>query len=321
MNQDKIKLLIATSFDKEQRERLEKEFSDIYDIAYANGIEDSSYDAEVIIGEPDIDKLVKFHNLRLVQMTWAGTDKYTRHPGFPENVILTNATGAFGVIISEYVIGSILSVYRHLDKYYENQKNCQWKDEGAEMSLHNKEVLILGAGNIGSETAKRLKAFGCITTGIKKKVEAVEGFDYVYGMEEIDKCLSKADVIICCLPNTDETIGLLNKDKLLMTKKNATLVNVGRGALIVEKDLIEVLECGHFAHVIMDVFENEPLSKNSPLWNMERVHITPHISGPSFGHCKDTSNFILNICADNLKRYYNKDILCNIVDLEKGYAK
>ena len=127
------------------------------------------------------------------------------------------------------------------------------------------------------------------------------------------------DIVIGCLPGTPETKGLLNYDRLHSMKKEAILVNVGRGSLIPTEDLIRVLEKGRLKGVVLDVFETEPLPETSPLWNKENILITPHIAGPSFGGNAEVQNMIWNICMDNLERYLDGKELKNIVRLKDGY--
>lgn len=115
--------------------------------------------AEVVIGEPRTERIREAKNLKFVQMTWAGADIYTRG-GFPQGTKIANASGAFGPVIAEYVIGAILCVYRRFPEYIENQKVCIWRDAGAERTIEGKTALILGTGDIGSNIAKRLSAFG-----------------------------------------------------------------------------------------------------------------------------------------------------------------
>lgn len=132
---------------------------------------------------------------------------------------------------------------------------------------------------------KEAAPFGTKNIGVRKTVREVEScFDEMYTLKSIDALLSDADIVIGCLPDTNETANLLNQKRLFQMKQDAVLVNVGRGSLIVTKDLEEVLEKGHLFGVALDVMKPEPLSKKSKLWDMERVIITPHISGQGFGH-------------------------------------
>ena len=313
-------LITASSCNDEIKGILESPFADKCNFIYRSNeaVEDIIDDVDIIIGGLPIKSLSRAKNLKWVQMTWAGTDIYTRVEGFPEGVLLTNASGAFGKEISEYVIGTILARYIRLDKYLDNQKKSLWKGMGAERNLDRKRVLIFGTGDIGTNIAKRLKSFGTVNIGVKRVVDRpLEYFDDLYTLDNIDELLPKADIVIGCLPNTDYTQGLLDYRRLSMMKKDSTLVNVGRGTLIVTEDLIRLLHEGHFADVILDVTDVEPLPQTSPLWNMSNVLVTPHISGQ--GLSKATEKAIWEICIENIRRYITGESLKNLVDIKAGY--
>ncbi len=271
--------------------------------------------AHVIVGQPDVELISENSNLEWIQMTWAGTDKYTCNAGFPKHVQLTNASGAFGMIMSEYAIGAILSLYRRFPKYWQQQREHIWQDAGSEECLYGKTVLLLGTGDIGSNLAKRLEAFGTYNIGVRRDTsKAVEGIQEMHDFEELDELLGRADIVACSLPNKPQTRGLLTKERLLHMKKDAVLLNMGRGSLIDTDDLVAVLETGHLRGVVLDVVNPEPLSKSHPLWDMERVMLTPHIAGPSIAHCQVTQDKIVDICCENIQRYLQGEPLCNRIE-------
>ena len=277
-----------------------------------------------MIGEPEEEEILKAENLRWIQLTWAGVDKYTKMKAFPTGVTLTNASGAFGKIISEYVIGNIIALYRELPNYWKNKQKHLWVQNRSSETIYGKNILILGTGDIGRNIAHRMKAFETHVTGIKRTavpehLQQMKEFDEVYDLTALDQQLQKADIVIGCLPGTPETKDLLNYERLYSMKKDAILVNVGRGSLIPTEDLIRVLEEGHLKGAVLDVFETEPLPETSPLWNMENVLITPHIAGPSFGGNAEVQDMIWNICMENMERYLNGKKLKNIVRLKDGY--
>ena len=274
--------------------------------------------AEVVIGEPRTERIREAKNLKFVQMTWAGADIYTRG-GFPQGIKIANASGAFGPVIAEYVIGAILCVYRRFPEYVENQKVCIWRDAGAERTIEGKTALILGTGDIGSNIAKRLLAFGTKNIGIRRTGAPAQYFGEMHTLSNIDALLPRADLVIGCLPNTRETAGLLTAERLHAMKAGAVLVNVGRGSLAGTDDLVSALQDGHLGGAALDVFETEPLPADCPLWDMENVLLTPHIAGPSFGGSADVQNTIWHICMDNLERYLTGNPLKNVVNRSEGY--
>lgn len=315
------KLLITVNCKAHEKESLIAEFSGHYDMVFAQ--EDKEViarelkDAEVVIGEPEPGLLHTAKKLKWMQITWAGADRYTKN--FPESVILTNASGAFGRIISEYTMGMILAQYKRLPEYYVNQKRKIWADLGQERSLLGKRVLILGTGNVGSSIAQKLHAFGTYNIGINRKGNPAEHFDEIQKLEALDTYLPTADILIGALPRTPFTQGLLNYERMHRMKEDALLVNVGRGTMIVTKDLEKLLEEGYFSGIILDVVDPEPLPESSPLWTNDRVLLTPHISGIGFDHESATESFIWDICRENLRRYRDNTPLTHVVDVRAGY--
>ena len=315
------KLLITLPCKPDVLASLQDEFSDRYEMVFAQGdpeiIARELKTAEVVIGEPAPTLLETAKNLKWMQITWAGADRYTKN--FPEGVILTNASGAFGRIISEYTMGMILSQYKRLPQYYVNQKKKVWEDLGAERSLLGQTVLILGTGNVGSSIAQKLHAFGTYNIGINRSGSCPEHFDECHPIEMLNDYLPKADIVIGALPRTPFTQGLFDYQRMQLIQKDALLVNVGRGTMIVTKDLETLLAEGHFSGVVLDVMDPEPLPESSTLWSCERVLLTPHISGIGFGHEPATERFIWDICRDNLRRYAAGEPLAHVVDVAAGY--
>ena len=183
----KTKVIVCTEYSEQARAELLTRFGDRFDITFDEHAA-SLGDAEICIGEPPLALVQQAEKLRWVQMTWAGTDIYTRRTGFPGRVTLTNASGAFGRTISEYVLGGILTMYRNFPAYREQQKQAVWRTVGAERTLYGRTVLILGTGDLGSNVAKRLRGFGTVNIGVVDVNLAsndnaypfnVEGYQYV----------------------------------------------------------------------------------------------------------------------------------------------
>lgn len=196
---------------------------------------------------------------------------------------------------------------------------CIWRDAGAERTIEGKTALILGTGDIGSNIAKRLSAFGTKNIGIRRTGAPAQYFDEMHTLSNIDALLPRADLVIGCLPNTKETGHILNYDRLCLMKSDALFINVGRGSLIDTDALIRALEERRIAGAILDVLENEPLAADSPLWKMPNVLITPHISGRGFGHDPATEKKVWDICLENLRRYIAEEDIINEVDMNLGY--
>jgi phosphoglycerate dehydrogenase-like enzyme len=275
--------------------------------------------ADAIIGEPDLAEIKRADKLAWIQMTWAGTDKYTCIEGFPREIALTTASGAFGAVIAEYVFGGILSLYRRFPAYRTQQQRHIWRDCGSERTIEGSRVLILGAGDIGENLAVRFQAFGAYVSGIRRSAGVCPaGFDEMTTLPQLEPQLAAADIVIGCLPNTPQTRHLLGAQELRQMKPNAVLVNVGRGSLIRTEELAAVLREGHLLGAVLDVTEPEPLPETHPLWDMDNVLLTPHIAGPSLNHAPQTEDKIFALCCDNLRRWLAGQPLRNRVDWESG---
>ena len=180
-------------------------------------------------------------------------------------------------------------------------------------------MLILGTGNVGSSIAQKLHAFGTYNIGINRSGNCPQHFEEAHPLEELDTYLPQADIVIGALPRTPNTQGLFHYSRMQRIQKDALLVNVGRGTMIVTKDLEQLLAEGHFSGVVLDVMDPEPLPDTSSLWTCDRVLLTPHISGIGFGHDDATEAAIWDICAENLRRYAQSSPLAHVVDVAAGY--
>ena len=317
-------ILILAERSAQVKKQLQAQFAGRCELLFAEDLAelDSAFArADGIIGEPEQEQLQQAKRLSWLQLTWAGADKYAKMEGFPEGVTLTNASGAFGVVISEYVIGSIIALYRALPGYWGNQKKRLWQQNPAAQTIFGKRALILGMGDLGGNLARRFQAFGAHVTGLRRTARAgvPEGFDEADTMEALDAQLPLADLVVNCLPGTGQTAGLMTKERLSRMKRGALFINVGRGSLVRTEDLADALQSGHLGGAVLDVFETEPLAESSPLWEMENVLITPHIAGPSFQGNTDVQEAIWSLCAQNLERYLEEEPLCHVVNRRAGY--
>lgn len=221
----KIQVLLKPQCNAEIQNQFATKFGDQCEFTFqGKETEDAIAAAEVVIGEPEEEEILKAENLRWIQLTWAGADKYTKMKAFPTGVTLTNASGAFGKIISEYVIGNILALYRELPNYWKNKQKHLWVQNRSSETIYGKNILILGTGDIGRNIAHRMKAFETHVTGIKRTavpehLQQMKEFDEVYDLTALDQQLQKADIVIGCLPGTPETKGILNYERLYSMKK------------------------------------------------------------------------------------------------------
>lgn len=275
---------------------------------------------DIVFGEPDADAIHAMKRLRWIQMSWAGANKYTSMESFPAGITLTSASGAFGPVISEHVLAGILSLYKNLPRYRDEMQAGNWQLLFGDEALEGKTALILGAGNIGQETAKRLKAFGVYTISIRRTPgEKPPCFDEIYTVDALDALLNRADMVIVTLPGTEQTRGLINKERLQKMKTGAIFANVGRGFVVDTQALTSVLETGALRGAVLDVTDPEPLPENHPLRKLNNVILTPHVSGISWGENLTTRKRILDIFCENLRRDAQGLPLKNTINFETGY--
>lgn len=275
-------------------------------------------DAHIIIGNPPLDMVKGCKNLKWLQLDSAGADLFVKEGVLPRGVKLTNSTGAYGLAISEHMIGVLLSIYKKLYLYRDNQNNSLWKNEGEVKSIYGCTALVIGLGDIGGDFAKRIKALGGYTIGVRRSdTNKPEYLDELYLMDKIDELLPKADVVALSLPETKETYKLFSKDKISKMKKDSVLINVGRGTAIDTEALCDALESGKLLGAALDVTDPEPLPKDHRIWGIRNAIITPHVSGNY--NLKETHHRIVKIAVNNLERFIKGEELRNVVNLSTGY--
>lgn len=237
-------------------------------------------------------------NLRWIQLLSSGTDQLPMQEIKERNIILTTARGIHGIPISEYVFATLLYFMKNIQLYNQLKSSRKWKMHGTD-ELFGKIIGIWGTGIIGREIAKKARTFGMISIGVNRSGQQLSEFDEVFPITELEKHINRFDVIASALPSNDGTIHLVNKELIDGMKDDVVFINVGRGDLVVETDLIQAILNDKFKGVALDVFEQEPLSKNSKLWELDNVIMTPHISA-------STSMYIpraLNLFYDYFNKY------------------
>ena len=276
----KLLLTGAFKYSQEQMNKLENlgyEITFVTDERENLSIDVSNIDAVVCNGLFLYNDITAFENLKVIQLTSAGLDRVPIDYINNNGIQVFNARGVYSIPMSEWVVLKVLEIYKKSKNFYKNQDQHKWEKYRDLFELTDKTAAIVGFGNVGSEIAKRLKAFGVNIIGIDiHKVES----DYVNEsvlINDINEVIKKSDIIILTLPLTDETRHLIDKDKINIMKDSSVLVNIARGGVLDEAALIEALNGDKFFGVALDVFEEEPL-RESPLWDFENVIITPHNS-------------------------------------------
>lgn len=275
--------------------------------------------AQIILGNlSDPKDLALCSRLKWIQLNNAGTEGYCEPGVLPKGALLANATGAYGLAISEHMIGCLFELRKKLHLYRQNQAAHLWKSEGFVDVVEGSRVLVIGFGDIGSAFGRKMKALGCQVIGVKRRItEKPEWLEGLYPMEDLDRLLPWADVVAMSLPGNPATYHVLDQRRISLLKKNAVVINVGRGMAIDTDALTDALLAGRIAGAALDVTDPEPLSKDHPLWDAKNALITPHISG-GFA-LPETLEQIVRLFADNLRRYFAGMPIGNLVDLTTGY--
>lgn len=220
----------------------------------------------------------RFKSLKFIQLTSAGYDRVSLDYINEHNIKIANARGVYSTPMAELALCGVLQLYKQSRFFYKNQKDHKWEKHRGLLELTDKNVLIVGAGSIGTAVAKRFKAFDANVIGVDLYPNPNESFDMVCPIEELNNKLKNADVVILTLPLTGDNAGFFDKSKFELMKSSAILVNIARGRLVNQDDLISALEQNQIAGAVLDVFEEEPLDESSKLWDMENVILTPHNS-------------------------------------------
>lgn len=225
------------------------------------------------------NNIQKFKKLKFIQITSSGLDKLPLSYIKENKINLYTARGVYSVPMAEWAILKILEIYKNSKFFIENQKKGAWNKNRNIQELCGKKVSIIGYGSVGKEIAKRLKGFGTRTVGVGLKEEYSDSYLMKYYHErELEKVIEDSDVVIITLPLTTKTEGLFDYSKMSKMKDDSILINLSRGKIINQKDLVTLLDEGKFSGCGLDVFEHEPLDKTSKIWSFDRVYVTPHIS-------------------------------------------
>jgi phosphoglycerate dehydrogenase-like enzyme len=277
-------------------------------------------DAEIIAGwrEELADYcLTPGSNLQWLQTWSAGVDSLPLEKLQSKNINVTSANGVHAYPISETIFALMLGLTRKIHTYVKNQQTKTWDHAHISLEIHERTIGIIGVGEIGKETAKLAKAFGMTVLGVRHSGKPSDFVDEMYTPDQLDELLPKCDYVVVTLPLTKDTHSFIGMQQFKQMKPSAYFINIGRGEIVVEADLITALQKGEIAGAGLDVFETEPLSPESPLWEMDNVIITPHTSGATEHYNK---RVVENILIPNLQTYLTgKTPNINLVNYVKGY--
>ncbi|HEX7063710.1 MAG TPA: D-2-hydroxyacid dehydrogenase [Bacillales bacterium] len=261
------------------------------------------------------ENLDRMPGLKWIQVFQAGIEHIPLDELNRRGIRLTNVKGIHGIPMAEYVMGMVLYVVRDMARFIRDQKQNVWNREDLVDEAFGKTMAVFGAGTIGTMVAEKAKMFDMRVIGVNTSGEGRWPFDEMYTLDQKSEVLQRSDFVVLLLPVTEATHHCIGLEELKQMKPGAYLINTGRGALVDTEALMSELRAGTIRGAALDVFEEDPLPKDHPLWDMENVFITPHLSAKTVRY--------LDRCIDkfeqNLKHYENGDPMINQVDVAKGY--
>ena len=230
-------------------------------------------------------------------------------------IVLTNNSGSYDIQIAEHLMAFVFAASRQLHRYRDNQRASEWKEQ-QHQELRDATIVVYGMGSIGGEIARLASAVGMRVIGVRRNAGRSEpGIDRIVAADRLADVVGEADYLAIAAPLTSATRGAVSREVISRMKPTAWIMNIARGAIVDEPAMIDALQARRIAGAALDVFTTEPLPKESPLWTLENVIITPHHSGSSPRAGERT----LALFAENLRRYKAGEPLINRVDFEAGY--
>ncbi len=280
-------------------------------------------EVEIVLGFWPPDLIERSPKLCWIQLMAAGADWYVRHESVVSalrsgRLTLTTASGVHEACMSEHVLLMLLALVRRLKRSLRNQAARAWEkgtmDEFGE--LWGRRLTVVGAGAVGRRVAELGTAFGMEVRVVRRNAgESVEAAVETVGVDALDRVLPNTDVVVLAVPKTPNTNALLGADRIALLPPGALVCNVGRGNAVDEPALVEALSSGHLGGAGLDVFAQEPLPVDSPLWEMENVIVTPHNSG----FTNTYGERLWRLFLDNLRRYENRELMRNVFDPDRMY--
>ncbi len=274
---------------------------------------DPLYIKYAIVWNPPIGMFDRFPNLKCVASVGAGVSHILKDPNYPTQIpIIRCASDALRMRMAEYILLHVLRFHKRLPEVelaHAKKKWCQF------ISPIANEITIgmMGIGNLGAYAAQKLQCMGYKVVGWSRREKNLEKVHSYFGNEQLHDFLSKVNILICTLPQTEKTKNILSKETLSKLPKGSSLINVGRGNCLIEKDLIDLLNAGHLNGATLDVFNKEPLPISHPFWSHEKILVTCHSAGiidPAIGG---------ETIANNVKKFINREPGSDFVDIEQGY--
>jgi len=254
-------------------------------------------------------------NLKWIHCIGAGVEHLYPFNWLANHVILTNNKGVHSKKAGEYGLMAILMLHNHFQKIITNQFNKKY-DSIYSTPIEGKNIIIVGTGSLGSSVAKLIKPLGVKVIGVNRHGKPRKEFSTIIPTNKIDDILPEADILYLALPETPETINIINDTRLNLLKKTCSIVNIGRESALDYKTLFEFLNSNRLAGAILDVFTPEPIDPNSSIWNVPNLIVSPHVSADDG---KSYIQHTLDLFFNNLINFISKKPLLNQVDRGLGY--
>ena len=294
-------------------EYLQKEINNHKIVLFENLSEEEKLSADIaIVANPNPSDIAQMKNLKWVQSLWAGVEKLLQDIPNASFKIVRMTDPILAQTMAQSVLAWTLYLHKNMPLYLKQQRAKVWKQHLDELP-EDKNILVLGLGKLGLESAKKLKENGFNVSSWARSKKNIEGINIYCGNEGLKQALKQADIVVCLLPLTNETKNLLNKEHLDLLHPKVSIINFARAGIIDYDYLVKKLDKSELFHAVLDVYDFEPLPSSSTLWDNENITVLPHISAPT--NMKSASK----IASKNICEYYEKGIVPNFVDTKKGY--
>ena len=294
-----------------------------YKIIFNESGDTNSIDAEtagnttIIFGNPKADFLKLCPRLKWVQLHSAGANGFVNGE-LKETVLLTCASGCYGHAVSEHMVALTLELLKKLYLYRDEQSKGRWQDRGEVKSIQGAVIIVVGLGDLGSNYARRMKALGSYIIAVDRNTFTKPDFvDEFLLSDKLEAVLPRADVLALTVPGTKDTAGFIGKAQLAKMRKDAVLVNAGRGTVLDTEAVSDALESGTIAAAALEVVDPEPLPQGHRLWKMENAVITPHVAGGR--HLPATFQYIMKLWLENARRFVRGEAMESLVDYKTGF--
>lgn len=306
---------------EEIQTRLEEKFNDVQ-FMFCHGIEEAEQhlpkaDVFITYGE-DLtpERIESAEGLKWIMVLSAGVDRMPFDEIEKRGILVTNVRGIHAAPMAEYAISMLLQVYRQAKALTFQEKDHQWSRRPVMNEISGRTMVLLGTGAIAQGVARLAKAFQMKTIGISKTGSSKPHFDETYSVEQMKEMLAEADFVVAVLPSTPDTQYLLKADHFKTMPDHTVFLNMGRGDLVATDVIMKAVNDAQIAHAVLDVFETEPLPENHPLWETEKITITPHISGVSPHYIPRG----FELFEENLQAFISgRAELTNKIDPKRGY--